>query len=183
MVALERLVGPLPRGAAALPHLAIQGHGDVDAVHALLLKVYRETDFVDGPDEIVWVLDAHVALASHTVRTDIWDSHGAGLRRLGARAPVGDVLFATVARGPVAPELAMLPELDAAVAGLGDSDDFRHIGGVAFAAAYFDQLEDCRPALERMLRRYGGDGTRVLPMRRCTDAVTDVILKAAAAQA
>ena len=150
--------------AAALPHLAIQGHGDVDAVHALLLKVYRETDFVDGPDEIVWVLDAHVALASHIVRTDIWDSHAAALRRLGARAPVGDVLFATFARGPIAPKLAMLPDLDAAVAGLDDSDDFRHIGGVAFAAAYFDQLEGCRPALERLLRRYGGDGTSVLPM-------------------
>jgi DNA-binding CsgD family transcriptional regulator len=74
------------------------------------------------------------------------------------------VLFATFARGPVAPKLAVLPDLDAAVAGLDDSDDFRHIGGVAFAAAYFDQLEDCRPALERMLRRYGGDGTTVLPM-------------------
>ena len=150
--------------AATLAHLAIQGHGDVDAVHALLLKVYRETDLTPGPDEIVWLLDAHAMLAYHSVRPDIWDSLDAALRRLGDRAPLGDVLFATFARGPVAPKLAALPDLAAAVGGLDGSDDFHHIADVAFAAASLDELDHCRPALERMLRRYGGDGTSVLPM-------------------
>ena len=148
--------------AAALPYLAIDGHGDVDAVHALLLKVYRETDFVEGPDGIAEVLGGHVTLASFTMRTDIWDSHRAALRRLGARARIADVLLDTFARGPVAPKLAMLPDLDAAVAQLGESDDFRHITIVASAATMVDRLEGCRPALERMIARPGGDDTNVL---------------------
>ena len=148
--------------AAVLPYLAIDGHGDVDAVHALLLKLYRATDFVEGPGEIVEVLNAHVTLATFTLRTDIWDSHSVALRRLGTRARMSDVLYDTFGRGPVAPKLAMLPDLDASVARLEESDDFRHITAVATAAARLDQLEGCRPALERMLDRYGGDSANVL---------------------
>jgi hypothetical protein len=155
-------VGDALFAAAVLPYLAVDGHSDVDAVHALLVKLYGETDFAEGPDELVWVLNAHLTLASSAVRTDIWDSHSAALRRLGARASVGQVLLDTFMRGPVAPKLAMLPTLDAAVAGLDGSDDFHHIVSVASAAARLDQMEGCRSALERMIGRYGEDGTNVL---------------------
>lgn len=155
-------VGDALFAAAVLPYLAVDGHGDVDAVHALLLKLYDETDFAEGPDELVWVLNAHLTLASSAVRTDIWDSHSATLRRLGARARVSQVLLDTFMRGPIAPKLAMLPNLDAAVAGLDDSDDFHHVVSVASAAARLDQMQGCRPALERMISRYGGDGTNVV---------------------
>jgi DNA-binding CsgD family transcriptional regulator len=155
-------VGDALFAAAVLPYLVVDGHGDVDAVHALLLKLYAETDLAEGPDEFVWVLNAHLTLASSTVRTDIWDSHSAALRRLGARAGVGQVLLDTFMRGPVAPKLILLPNLDAAVAGLDDSDDFHHIVTIASSATRLDQMQGCRSALERMVGRYGADGTNVL---------------------
>ncbi len=68
----------------------------------------------------------------------------------------------TFNRGPVGPKLAMLPDLDAAVAGLTDSDDFRHVVIVASAATYLDQMQDCRPALQRMVDMNGADGTNAL---------------------
>jgi DNA-binding CsgD family transcriptional regulator len=108
------------------------------------------------------VLNAHATLASYTMRTDIWDSHSAALRRLGTRARISDVLLDTFQRGSVAPKLAMLPDLDTAVAGLADSDDFRHIVVVASAASQLDQMAACRPALERVVGRHRGDGTNVL---------------------
>lgn len=148
--------------AAVLPYLAVDGHGDVDAVHAVLLKLYEETDLADGPDELVWVLNAHLTLAASAVRTDIWDSHSAALRRLGDRASVGQVLLDTFMRGPIAPKLAKLPDLDAVVAGLDGSDDFHHAVSIASSAARLDQMADCRPVLERMIGRFGGDDTNVL---------------------
>ena len=150
--------------AAVLPYFVLEGRGDVDAVHALLQKLYRDTDLVAGPLEIREVLTAHVTLAFFTARTDVWDSHNAALGRLGARARVSDVLFDVFGRGPVAPRLAMLPALEQAVAGLGDSEDFRHIATVGNAAFWLDPMPACRPALERVVARYGGDDANVLVM-------------------
>jgi DNA-binding CsgD family transcriptional regulator len=148
--------------AAVLPYLAVEGHGDVDAVHALLRKLYRETDFLEKPEEVRAVLNAHKILATCTLRADIWDSHGAAVRRLGVRARTGDLLCTVFSRGAVAPKLDLLPDLDAAVTALEDSDDFRLIVRVSSAAARLDEMEGCRPTLERMLDRYGEDGTNVL---------------------
>jgi hypothetical protein len=38
-----------------------------------------------------------------------------------------------------------LPDLDAAVTGLANSNDFRHVVIVASAASHLDQMEGCRP--------------------------------------
>src|SRR4051794_37296833 len=148
--------------AAVLPYLAVEGQGDVDAVHTLLCRLYERTDFVERSEDLRAVLNAHKLLAASTLRTDIWDSHSAALHRLGARARPGDLLFNIFSRGAVAPQLAVLPDLDAAVARIEDSDDFRLVVRISSAAARLDQMDGCRAALEGMLERYGDDGTNVL---------------------
>jgi hypothetical protein len=56
----------------------------------------------------------------------------------------------------------MLPDLEAAVVELADSDDVAEIVVVGSAAARLDQMEACRPALQRVLDRHGKDGTNLL---------------------
>ena len=148
--------------AAVLPYAVVDGRADLDTVHDVLRRLYAETDFATVPDEIHEVLLAHAMLATCANRADIWDSHGAAQRRLGARARVGDVLYSTFTRGAVAPRLGMLADLDAAIAALDDGDDLTHITMVGNAAARLDQSDAYRPALERALARYGGDDTNVL---------------------
>lgn len=149
--------------AAALPYLALNGHGDVDAVNGVLGRIYETTDFSEAPPALLHeVFAAHDTLASLTRRGDIFDDAGAALRRLGPRARVADVLLNTFNRGPVIPKVRMLPTLEAEIADLDTSDDLRHIVIVCVSALITDRGGGCRAALGRVVARCGSDRTNVL---------------------
>lgn len=159
--------GGSPRAAVAAACLLLNGDGDIDTSHRLLVEA---VETVDGPTETGVETDADDALveALHTLllvcafgcRPELWPPFRRALDRLGPRAPATLSLCAWSLADAARTPTRAVEQVDAAVDGLRDEQDPLQIVRVAVAAFYLERLDGCRGALWRVVRN-GRDGGAV----------------------
>lgn len=146
--------------AVAAAAYLVNGGGDVDTVHRVLMGALRSVpapiEEWDAPLlEIVYVLNANCSFGS---RADLVEDYRAALARLGLDPPEGLQLLGATFLEPARLALTRLPELDAAIDAIDAQTDHANAVRLGIAALYVDRLAGCRGALERVLEhgRAGG---------------------------
>ncbi len=141
----------LPTAMAAAAHLFL-GNGDVDSAHAGLVRAVSSA--VRGPvgvGDLDEALSDLLAVCSAGGRADRWPPLESATARLGHRlGPVLSVARTTLG-APARTTAADLCRLDEVVAGVDAESDPARIVRIGAAALSVDRLEDCRPALWRVV--------------------------------
>ncbi|MGW7541140.1 ATP-binding protein [Streptomyces sp. NPDC054770] len=145
--------GSLAAATAAASRL-INGEGDVDTAHRLLMGAIRNHAGPSGADDDILneALLTLLMVCFHSGRPELWQLFDAEVAEAQQRSP--DHLLC-VLRGTfgdpahVAP--SVLDLLDGMVADLHRETDPRRIVRTAVAAAYVDRLPGCRSALRRVV--------------------------------
>ncbi|NEM06216.1 helix-turn-helix transcriptional regulator [Geodermatophilus normandii] len=169
--------GSLQTAVAAAHHL-LNGEGDVDTAHLVLVRGIDDA-LGRGPT------DGAVEEALHTLmlvchfsgREEPWHAFEAALARLGPGAPALLSVSGRVYGDPAGASAADLDRLGTLVATLDEEVDPVRIVRIAIAAFYVDRLAACRGALWRVVRdgRDGGAAASAVSalMMLCHDAFRD----------
>ncbi|MHA5053753.1 helix-turn-helix transcriptional regulator [Streptomyces sp. SD15] len=140
--------------AAAAASQLLNGEGDVDTAHRLLVGAIENHDLPDGGGDNI------LGEAMHTLllvcffggRPELWQSFDNAMTRF--RPASSDPLL-PVMRGafgdPAHAALSVLDGLDELIAGLHQETDPTRIIRTAIAGAYVDRLPGCRSALRRVV--------------------------------
>ncbi|MEY9852307.1 DNA-binding NarL/FixJ family response regulator [Leifsonia sp. EB41] len=139
--------------AVAAAAYLVNGGGDVDTVHRLLMSALRSVRAPiaewDAPLlEIVYVLNANCSFGS---RADLVADYRAAVARLGLEPPAGLRLLGATFLEPARLALPELPALDSAIEAIDAQTDHANAVRLGIAALYVDRLAGCRGALERVL--------------------------------
>ncbi|WP_426516705.1 helix-turn-helix transcriptional regulator [Diaminobutyricibacter sp. McL0618] len=162
LVAAGTIPGESRSVAAAVAAAAymVNGGGDVDTIHRLLLGALRSVAApVDAWDrlliEIVYVLESNCSFGA---RVDLVADYHAAVERLGIPLPEILQLLGDTFLEPVAFALPALAHLDEAIALIDDGTDHAHTVRLGIAAMYVDRIPGCRTALVRVVEhgRAGG---------------------------
>lgn len=163
LVARARRADPDPVSSLATAALAafvlLNGDGDVDTAHRLLVSALQNTAPGSVPGH---VLDEAV----HTLmmvcfvgdRPELWRAFEAAQQRFGAGLSPVQVLAATTFADPQRSDQDTLAELDEIIIGLHEESDPAHIVRIAIAANFVGRMGGCRRALARVITdgRKGG---------------------------
>ncbi|WP_254708304.1 ATP-binding protein [Streptomyces lunaelactis] len=143
----------LAAAAAAASHL-LNGEGDVDTAHRLLVGAIDNHDLPDGADDTI------LREALHTLalvcffggRPDLWHSFDRAETRRPLRSsdPLLPVIRGTFG-DPAHAALSVLDGLDELISDLHRETDPTRIIRTAVSAAYVDRLPGCRSALRRVV--------------------------------
>ena len=147
-------------GAVAAAYQLLNGDGDVDTAHRLL---------VDAIDALPDSRDAHnktlhEALYSLLVvsffggRAELWGSVHATVDRLAPRPPALLNILTRTFGDPVRLAVPVLEQLDAEIPSLANETSPARIVRVGIAAAYVDRLSSCRGVLRRVVEHGRGGG-------------------------
>jgi len=146
--------------AVAAAAYMVNGGGDVDTIHRLLLGALRTVGApIETWDallvEIVYVLESNCSFGA---RADLIEDFHAAVDRLGLAPPEILRLLGATFLEPSCRALSSLDELDALVASVEDETDHAHVVRVGIAAMYVDRVPACRTALQRVVEhgRAGG---------------------------
>lgn len=156
----ERGPGGSLAGAVAAAALMINGGGDIDTIHQLLVNAIKGArDPSDAHDlalvEALYVLQAACVFGS---RPGLAADFHAALDRLDPEPPEFLVLLGSTFMLPARLALATIGRLDAAIAGISDQTDHAYVVRIGIAAIYVDRVAGCRAALEQVVAhgRAGG---------------------------
>ncbi|MEU0188083.1 LuxR C-terminal-related transcriptional regulator [Streptomyces sp. NPDC006207] len=157
---LEHVVAADPLGAASLAAATaaasqlLNGDGDADTAHRLLVKAMDNHALRHGGDNVMLREALHTLLmvCFFSGRPELWHSFDIALARHLPHTP--DPLL-PILRGTLGdPAYAALPalsRLDELIAALHQETDPTRIIGTAVCAAYVDRLPGCRGALRRVI--------------------------------
>lgn len=147
------------QAAVTAAFVLINGDGDVDTAHRLVL------DAIDDPD-VRKARRTALEEALHTLlrvcyfggRAELWEPFHRALARLGRPVPTDLYLSAKTLSDPVRLAAPVLGQLDAAIQALAGESDPTRIVRLAFAGIFVDRVGACRQALWRVVRdgRSGG---------------------------
>jgi len=147
------------QAAVTAAFVLINGDGDVDTAHRLVL------DAIDDPD-VRKARRTALEEALHTLlrvcyfggRAELWEPFHRALARLGPPVPTDLYLSAKTLSDPVRLAAPVLGQLDAAIQALAGESDPTRIVRLAFAGIFVDRVGSCRQALWKVVRdgRSGG---------------------------
>jgi DNA-binding CsgD family transcriptional regulator len=146
--------------AVAAAYLLLNGDGDVDTAHRLLVNAITTYATPHDPDDVMLIEALHtlVLVCFFGGRAELWEPFHSAVARLEPRVPKLLDLQAKTFADPVRTAAAALDQLDAAVAALqGEADPVR-IVRVGIASYYVDRVADCREPLWRVVRNGRGGG-------------------------
>ncbi|HEY4631298.1 MAG TPA: AAA family ATPase [Blastococcus sp.] len=161
-----RRTDPLGTGslaaAVATAHVLLNGDGDIDTAHRLLVSaVDAEVPRRNPRDpDLRQALQTLGLICLWGQRADLWNALHALRARL-PETPPPDLWERLVADPAYAPT-ATLEYLDTAISGLATETDLARIERIARAGTYVDRLSACREALERVVRDGRGEVTAVV---------------------
>lgn len=163
----QRLIESAARGPAgslagvvAATSLMLNGAGDIDTIHHLLVNAIKGAPDPSDADDLA-VVEALYVLQAATVfgsRAGLATDFHSALERLGPQPPEFLTLLGSTFMLPSSHALSRVGRLDAAIAGIGEQSDHAYIVRIGIAAIYVDRLAGCRAALEQVLThgRAGG---------------------------
>jgi DNA-binding CsgD family transcriptional regulator len=147
-------VGGSLETAVAAHFALLNGDGDVDTAHRLLVGAIQEHSAVDATLEDA--LRILIRLCYFGGRDDLWRPFYDALARFGTAVPTDLRLSGGTLSDPARSAAGVLPDLDAAIATLPGETDPLRIDRISAAAAHVDRLDGCREALWRVV----ADGRR-----------------------
>lgn len=151
--------------AVAAAYLLLNGDGDVETAHRLVVGALRSPV---GDDEVPEPRLAEALLTLLGIcffggRTELWEPFVVELKRLEPAVPRALHLCAHTFAAPAREGALVLDELRAVIAGLHEEPDLQEIVLIGRAAFYVDQVDDCRPALWRVVTE-GAQRGAITPM-------------------
>ncbi|GAA5031403.1 ATP-binding protein [Streptomyces siamensis] len=152
--------------AAAAALLLLNGDGDVDTAHGLLVAaIDTGIHTYDADDKaIVDVLHTLALICFFGARRELWQPYYRALEKLTPRAPTLLSALGKTFSDPARTGAQASQELDELIAQLPGATDFVQITRTGTAALYLDRLGDTREAMWRVVRvgRDGGPARRYL---------------------
>ncbi|WP_369255046.1 helix-turn-helix transcriptional regulator [Geodermatophilus amargosae] len=168
--------GSLQTAVAAAHHL-LNGEGDVDTAHLVLVRGIEDALGRGSAGGVEEALHTLMVVCHFSGRDEPWSAFEAALARLGPGVPPLLSVSGRVYGDPAAASTAELDRLEALVATIDEEVDPVRIVRVAIAAFYVDRLAACRGALWRVVRdgRDGGAAASAVSalMMLCHDAFRD----------
>jgi DNA-binding CsgD family transcriptional regulator len=147
-------------GAVAGAYQLLNGDGDVDTAHRLLVGALETLpDPTDAHDEVlVEAIYNLLEVCFFGGRADLWPPFHRAIGRLEPHAPAFLDLLAKTIPDPARDAVTALDRLEEAIAALSHEPSPTRIVRFAVASAYIDRLPQCRPALWRVVHdgRAGG---------------------------
>ncbi len=153
-----RTAGSLEMAVAAAHHL-LNGDGDVDTAHRMLVRaVEYALDHGSGAATVEDALHSLMLVCHFGGRDELWRPLEWALEVLGPDVPPVLAVSCSVFADPVRAAPAALERLDEVILSAHTGVDPTHVVRVGMAALYADRLSDCRQALRRVVRdgREGG---------------------------
>jgi DNA-binding CsgD family transcriptional regulator len=153
-----RRADPDPGGsleaAIAASYLLLNGDGDVDTAHRLLIGALEQRAASDAADDgaLEEALHALLRVCWFGGRAELWRPFDAMLARFAPNIPASLDLASKIVADPVRTAAAALKQLDAAIAGLADETDPVRIMRIANSCGFVDRYGPCRAALWRVVR-------------------------------
>jgi DNA-binding CsgD family transcriptional regulator len=131
----------------------LNGRGDVDSAHRLLVQALDTPTLMDGVAEtsVCKALEVLLATCFFGGRRELWEPFAAHLRRLGPQIPIGLHLCANTFASPARNGVMVLDELRSAIRALDAEPDMGQVVLVSRAAFYVDEIDGCRSALWRVI--------------------------------
>ena len=147
-------------GAVAAGYHLLNGDGDVDTAHRLLVgAIETAPDPSDAHDEVlVEAIYNLLEVCFFGGRADLWPPFHRAIGRLEPHAPRFLELLAKTIPDPARDAVTALDRLDEAIADLNHESSPTRIVRIAVASSYIDRLPQCRAALWRVVHdgRAGG---------------------------
>jgi DNA-binding CsgD family transcriptional regulator len=137
------------QAAVTAAFVLVNGNGDIDTAHSLLVGALEESGPVSDLG-LVHALSALSMVCFFGGRAELWKPFYAALERLEPNVPRSLRLISETFADPARTSAAARAALDAAVAGLANEADPTVIVQVAFTAGTIDRLAPARPALLRV---------------------------------
>ena len=140
-------------GAIAGAYHLLNGDGDVDTAHRLLVGVI---DMVPGGDDatdevLIEAIYNLLEVCFFGGRADLWSPFDRAIERLQPRPPAFLQLLAGTIPDPARNALGVLDQLDDAIGGLHLEPSPTRIVRIGVASSYVDRLPRCRAALWRVV--------------------------------
>ena len=163
LLAEARRAGPDSSGALhaanAAAFLMLNGDGDVDTAHRLLVGAIETTDhgYRAENDALIEAMHTLLLLAWYACTPAHWEPYFRALRKLAPEPPKLLALVSKTFADPIRYGAAAASELDRIIATLPGEDEPSKIVRVGAASVYLDRLSDTRDAHWRLVRR-GRDG-------------------------
>ena len=152
--------------AMAASYLLLNGEGDVDTAHRLLVgAITSQVGQHDASDNtLVEALHTLALVCFFGGRAELWAAFEAAMARLTPPVPVVLAVQSKTFPDPVRTAVSVLGQLDAAIHGLTEEANPVQIVRIGIAADYVDRLAGCREALWRVVRdgRVGGAVTSAI---------------------
>ena len=167
-----RQAGPEPGisllTAATAAFMLLNGDGDVITVHRLLTQAIEDRAGSKDPDR---TSDAGLFEAISTLfivcvfggQADLWAPFHAAISRFAADLPADLYLLSQTHADPARTAVAVLPQVDAAIASLRGETDHLRILMISSTADFIDRQAECREALWRVVREVR-QGSAVTPL-------------------
>ncbi|MEU8793665.1 AAA family ATPase [Streptomyces sp. NPDC048643] len=156
----------LLHSAAAAALLLLNGDGEVDTAHRLLVSAIEGgTHGYDAEDKsLVDALHTLALICFFGARRDLWEPYYRALEKMTPEAPVILVALSRTFSDPARTGAAAQGELDTLIAELANGADPVQITRAGTAALYADRLADVREAAWRVVRmgRDGGPARRYM---------------------
>jgi DNA-binding CsgD family transcriptional regulator len=153
-------------GAVAGAYELLNGDGDVEAAHRLLLAAVKALPDPRAANNTMLceALYSLVMVSFFSGRAELWRPVHTAIDHLEPRPPDDIDILARTFGDPVRSALPALGRLDAAIAGLANEVSPARITRTAIAAAYTDRLPGCRGPLRRVVDhgRAGGAVTSAI---------------------
>jgi DNA-binding CsgD family transcriptional regulator len=147
-------------GAVAAGYQLLNGDGDVDTAHRLLVgAIETAPDPSDAHDEVlVEAIYNLLEVCFFGGRADLWPPFHRAMGRLEPNAPRFLELLAKTIPDPARDAVTVLDRLEEAITDLSHESSPTRIVRTAVASSYIDRLPPCRPALWRVVHdgRAGG---------------------------
>jgi DNA-binding CsgD family transcriptional regulator len=139
------------RAAATAAFVLLNGDGDVETAHRLLVGAIANTK-ADGGPALAEALHVLALLCFFGGREEMWAPFHEAVARFEPDVPAALYLIGTCFADPLYRAVPALPKLERAIAGLATETDPTVILKIAFAAGNTDRLSACRRALLRIAR-------------------------------
>ncbi|MET8311446.1 AAA family ATPase [Micromonospora sp. NPDC005173] len=139
--------------AVAASSLLLNGDGDIDTAHRLLVSALEMESDIDLAEErnLVEALHTLLLVCLFGGRPELYAPFDAALSRLGSRTPELLWITSKTLADPARTALEALDRLDAMLPGLENEANPSRIVRIGIACAYIDRLVSCRAALRRVV--------------------------------
>ncbi|MFD9007078.1 ATP-binding protein [Streptomyces sp. NPDC059582] len=160
--------------AAATALLVLNGDGDVETAHSLLVCAIETAPhgYDAGNRALVDALHTLALVSFFGARRELWLPYYQALEKLTPAVPPVLSALGKTFSDPARTGARAAPELDLLVTGLAQADDLVHVTRTGTAALYSDRLSDIREPAWRVVRK-GRDGG---PARRYLSALIHLCL-------